>query len=99
VEPETGTPTAPAQPAPSGSEPRRTSLPAGVARFVGRHPAGVVQGLFIALLAIVVLQNLEPTSLDVLFWSVPALPKLVVMLVAMLAGGALWEIARRLITR
>ena len=53
----------------------------------------------IVLLAIVVLQNLEPTSIDVLFWSVPSLPKLVLILVAMLAGGVLWEIARRLIPR
>jgi uncharacterized integral membrane protein len=94
VEPETG-----ATPSATGGEPRRGSLPAGIGRFVARHPAGVVQGLFVALLAIVVLQNLEPTSIDVLFWSVPSLPKLVLILGAMLAGGALWEIARRLLTR
>jgi uncharacterized integral membrane protein len=94
VEPETG-----ATPSATGSEPRRGSLLAGIGRFVTRHPAGVVQGLFVALLTIVVLQNLEPTDIDVLFWSVASVPKLVLILGAMLAGGALWEIARRLLLR
>jgi len=94
MDPETG-----AAPSPPANEPSRASLPASIARFVGRHPAGVVQGVFVALLAIVVLQNLEPTSIDVLFWSVPSLPKLVLILVAMLAGGLIWEIARRLFAR
>ena len=94
MNPETG-----ATPSPTASEPRRASLPASIAGFVGRHPAGVVQGVFVTLLAIVVLQNLEPTSIDVLFWSVPSLPKLVLILVAMLAGGLIWEISRRLFAR
>jgi len=94
VEPETG-----AAPSTTGGEPARTSLLAGIARFMARHPAGVLQGIFVALLVIVVLQNLEPTSIHVLFWSVSSLPKLVLILGAMLAGGALWEIARRLLTR
>lgn len=88
-----------AAPTPTADEPGRPSLLARGARFVARHPAGVVQGVFVALLAIVVLQNLEPTSIDVLFWSVTSLPKLVLILVAMLAGGVLWEIARRLVSR
>ena len=86
----------PAAQPPSGDAPQRRSLPVRSARFAARHPVGVVQGIFIVLVAIVVLQNLEPTSIDLLFWSVPELPKLVLILVAMLAGGALWEIARRL---
>ena len=86
-------------PAPTGPAPATASLPVRLASFVGRHPAGVVQGFFVALLAVVVLQNLEPTSIDVLFWSVPDLPKLVVILLAMLAGGLLWEIARRILPR
>jgi len=94
VEPETR-----AAPSTTGGAPARTSLLAGIARFMARHPAGVLQGLFVALLMIVVLQNLEPTSIDVLFWSVSSLPKLVLILGAMVAGGALWEIARRLLTR
>jgi uncharacterized integral membrane protein len=94
VDPETD-----ASQSPTANQPSRASLPARIARFVAGHPAGVLQGLFVALLAIVVLQNLEPTSIDVLFWSVASLPKLVLILGAMLAGGALWEIARRLLTR
>lgn len=86
-------------PSPPGGEAPRASGLGRVARLIGRHPAGAAQGLFIALLAIVVLQNQEPTSIDVLFWSTPLLPKLVLILVAMLAGGVLWEIARRLLSR
>ena len=84
---------------PAGGDAERGSAFARGLRFVARHPAGVLQGVFIALLAIVVLQNLEPTTIDVLFWSVPGLPKLVLILVSMVAGGVLWEIARRLISR
>jgi len=94
VEPETR-----AAQAPKGGEAKHGSAFARSMRFVARHPTGVIQGVFIALLAIVVLQNLEPTSIDLLFWSVPSLPKLVLILVAMLAGGVLWEIARRVISR
>ena len=94
MDPESG-----ATPSPTADGARRTSLPASLARFVGRHPGGVVQGVFVALLAIVVLQNLEPTSIDVLFWSIPSLPKLVLILLAMLAGGLSWEIVRRLFAR
>ena len=92
-------PQPPAAQAPTGGEPQRRSLPARSVRFAARHPAGVLQGIFILLVAIVVLQNLEPTSIDLLFWSVASLPKLVLILAAMLAGGALWEIARRLLSR
>ena len=88
-----------ATPSPTADEARRASLPVSLAGFVGRHPVGVVQGVFVALLAIVVLQNLEPTSIDVLFWSIPSLPKLVLILLAMLAGGLSWEIVRRLFAR
>lgn len=94
MDPESG-----ATPSPTADGPRRASLPASLAAFVGRHPGGVVQGIFVALLAIVVLQNLEPTSIDVLFWSIPSLPKLVLILLAMLAGGLSWEIVRRLFAR
>ena len=87
------------EPPPTDGAAARSSLPATVGRFVVGHPVGVLQGIFVALLAIVVLQNLEPTSIDVLFWSVTSLPKLVVILLAMLAGAALWEIARRLFAR
>lgn len=66
-----------------------------VVGFVARHPAGLVQSLLAVLLAIVVLQNVEPTSVDVLFWSFPAFPKLVLILVSMLVGAIAWELLRR----
>lgn len=94
----------------SSSEPQHdgTSLETGPARrskigavfgFLARHPIGVLQVLFVALVAIVVLQNLEPTTLDVLFWSIPGLPKLAMLLVAMVVGALVWEIARRRLFR
>jgi hypothetical protein len=66
----------------------------GVA-FVVRHPIGIAQGVFFALVAIVILQNLESTSIDVLFWSVSTLPKLVLICLSMLIGAATWEVLRR----
>jgi uncharacterized integral membrane protein len=79
--------------------PARRSFLRGAAGLVARHPSRFAQALFVVLLATVVLQNLEPTSIDILFWSIASAPKLVVFLVAMLAGGVLWEIARRLFAR
>jgi uncharacterized integral membrane protein len=64
-----------------------------------RPPIGLLQALFIALVTIVVLQKLEPTTLDLLFWSIPGLPKLVMLLVAMAVGALVWEIARRRLFR
>lgn len=75
------------------------SLPAGGWRFLRRHPIGVLQGVFLFLVLVVVLQNLEPTPFDVLFWSIASVPKLVLIFVAMLVGGLLWEILRRLLVR
>ncbi len=49
------------------------------------------------LLAIVVLQNLEPTHLDILFWSLGDVPKLVLVLGSMFLGVLLWEMGRLLI--
>jgi uncharacterized integral membrane protein len=66
----------------------------GVA-FVMRHPIGIVQFVFFALVAIIILQNLESTSIDVLFWSVSTLPKLVLICLSMLIGAAMWELLRR----
>lgn len=86
-------------PAQSPAPAERGSAAARLVRFVARHPIGVAQTSFAVLVAIVVLQNLEPTSFDVLFWSIQTLPKLVLVLVAMVVGGALWEIARRLLFR
>jgi hypothetical protein len=63
--------------------------------FVVRHPIGVVQFVFFSLVAIIILQNLESTSIDVLFWSVSTLPKLVLICFSMLIGAAAWELLRR----
>ena len=68
-------------------------------RFGIRHPVGVAQAVFFALVAIVILQNLESTSIDVLFWSFPAFPKIVLIFLSMLVGAALWELVRRLLRR
>jgi uncharacterized integral membrane protein len=70
----------------------------GVA-FVVRHPIGIVQFVFFSLVVIIILQNLESTSIDVLFWSVSTLPKLVLICLSMLIGAAVWELLRRLIWR
>jgi uncharacterized integral membrane protein len=66
----------------------------GVA-FAVRHPIGIVQFVFFSLVAIIILQNLESTSIDVLFWSVSTLPKLVLICLSMLIGAAAWEFLRR----
>ena len=57
---------------------------------------GVLQAVLALLVAIVVLQNVEATSIDLLFWSIAGVPKLVLVLASMLIGGAAWEILRRL---
>jgi uncharacterized integral membrane protein len=51
------------------------------------------------LVVIVVLQNLEPTSIDILFWSMKSVPKLFLLLASMLTGAAVWEVLRRLLRR
>jgi len=43
----------------------------------------------------VVLQNVEPTSVHVLFWKFAQLPKIVLILVSIALGGVLWEFSRR----
>lgn len=81
---------------------RTTGSHSSVGRLLGlvaRHPGGIVQLVLLLLVAIVVLQNVESTSIDVLFWSVPDFPKLVLILVSMLVGAAAWELARRWIRR
>jgi uncharacterized integral membrane protein len=87
------------QPPAAATESDRGSALARAARFAGRHPIGLLQTLFALLVAIVVLQNLEPTSIDLLFWSVPNVPKLVLVLAAMAIGALAWEILRRLLPR
>jgi len=70
----------------------------GLSKWAGRiarHPRGVAQGIGFALLAIIVLQNFESTSVDVLFWTVSELPKLVLIFLAMIIGALGWEVLRR----
>jgi uncharacterized integral membrane protein len=78
---------------------QRTSRLARAARFAFTHPVGIAHTILYMLVAVVVLQNLEPTTIDLLFWSIPEVPKLAVLLLAMLLGAILWELARRLIRR
>ncbi len=67
-----------------------------IGRSIVRNPYRAAQLFFFGLVAIVILQNLESTSIDVLFWSFAALPKLVLIFVSMVVGAAAWELVRRL---
>jgi len=60
-----------------------------VLRFLLVHWAGALTSLALVLIGIVIAQNLEPVQFDVLFWSFPALPKLVLIVVSMLLGALL----------
>lgn len=61
-----------------------------------QNPYRSFQVAFFALVAIIILQNLESTSIDVLFWSVADLPKLILIFVSMIVGAVAWELIRRL---
>jgi len=67
-----------------------------IGRYIVQNPLRTVQFVFFALLAIIILQNLETTSIDVLFWTIAALPKLVVIFLSMILGAITWELIRRL---
>jgi uncharacterized integral membrane protein len=84
---------------PPTPSPAKGSALARTARFIARHPLGLLQTLFAVLVVIVVLQNLEPTSIDILFWSMKSVPKLFLLLASMLTGAAVWEVLRRLLRR
>jgi uncharacterized integral membrane protein len=60
-----------------------------------KKPKFIVWTLALLLLAIVTLQNVEPTQVDFLFWSLPSMPKLVLILLSMIAGGVLALVAER----
>ena len=68
----------------------------GLGRSIVQNPVRSVQVVFFALIAIIILQNLETTSIDVLFWSFAALPKLVLIFLSMIVGALAWELLRRL---
>ncbi len=80
---------------------RRERLPGGrsfaqrVVGFVTRHPVGILKAIGAALIVTVILQNVEPTSVHILFWKIAQLPKIVLILVSVALGGLLWEFARR----
>lgn len=77
-----------------GASRKGSSSLAGAVRFGARHRARIAQVLLFAVVATVVAQNLESTSVDVLFWSITS-PKLVLIVISMLVGAAVWEIVRR----
>ncbi|MCH8544491.1 MAG: hypothetical protein LAT61_13055 [Alcanivorax sp.] len=64
-------------------------------RWLRNNPALALKVLGIVLVVIIVLQNMEPTSVKILFWQLPAVPKLVLLLVAMAVGALLRESLRR----
>lgn len=91
TDPYDNTPRTPDQPKRSAF--RRATRGSG--GWLRRHPVGALQIVLVILLVIIVLQNLEPTSIDVLFWTVAQLPKLVVIIISMVLGALLWEWIRR----
>jgi len=90
TDPSDETPTGSAKPSGFGSKLRR------IGQSIVQNPLRTVQIVFFTLVAIIVLQNLETTSIDVLFWTIAALPKLVLIFLAMIVGAIAWELARRI---
>ena len=64
-------------------------------RWLRNNPATALKVLGVLLVVIIVLQNMEPTSVNLLFWQLPAVPKLVLLLAAMGIGALLRESLRR----
>jgi len=62
-------------------------------------PFGALQILAVILLVISRLQNLERTSIDILFWPLVYIPILLLLLASMLAGGLICELLRRSLLR
>jgi len=63
------------------------------------HPVGAIQLLGLILLVIIVAQNLEPTSIDILFWTLVDIPKLLLLLISMAIGALVWELLKRTLLR
>ena len=82
-----------------GEDSGRRSLFASSLRVAARRPGAVALGVAAFLVAVIVLQNVEPIEIDLLFWSVARVPKLVLILVSMLVGALIWEVARRRLLR
>lgn len=86
----------PIEPTPvAASEAQPAAGTSSTAARLWRHRGLLARGFAALLVTVVVLQNLEHTQVDVLFWSFLAVPKLVLILVSMGVGAAGWEIARR----
>lgn len=83
----------------TASQPSRRATAGRAVGFARRHPVGLLQAVLVSLLLVVILQNVEPTRIDLLFWSLPGVPKLVLILGSMLCGAAVWELVRRLLRR
>ena len=65
-----------------------------------KKPKFILWTLVVILVAIVILQNVEPTSIRFLFWSFLAVSKLTLILISMLVGGIFalllqWEFRSR----
>jgi uncharacterized integral membrane protein len=67
-----------------------------IGQFIVENPLRTAQIVFFALVVIIILQNLETTSIDILFWTIAALPKLVLIFLSMIIGALAWELVRRL---
>lgn len=63
------------------------------------HPIGALQLIGLILLIIIVAQNLEPTSIDILFWTLVDIPKLLLLLISMVTGALVWELVKRTLLR
>jgi uncharacterized integral membrane protein len=79
--------------------PGRRSLFSSSLRLAARRPGAVALAFVALLVAVIVLQNFEPIEIDLLFWSVARVPKLVLILASMLIGALTWEVARRRLLR
>ena len=72
---------------------------AALLHFLREHWRIILRGSLLGLVLILVLQNIEPTRIDLLFWSLPEVPKLVVILASLVVGALLWEGFRRSIAK
>jgi uncharacterized integral membrane protein len=67
--------------------------------WIVRHRLALLRATLLVALLVVILQNVEPIDVDLLFWSLSDVPKLVLILASMALGAAFWEITRRLAGR
>jgi uncharacterized integral membrane protein len=67
--------------------------------WIVRHRLALLRSTLLVAFLAVILQNVEPIDVDLLFWSLSDVPKLVLILASMALGAGFWEIARRLAGR